>query len=41
MVIVTLSLFVTLHIGCEKEGPAEKAGKAVDKSYDSAKDKFK
>ena len=32
---------VAMHVGCEKEGTAEKAGKEVDKAYDSAKDKFK
>jgi hypothetical protein len=24
-------------MGCEKEGPAEKAGKEIDKAFDSAK----
>ena len=28
-------------IGCEKEGPAEKAGKKVDEALDSAKKAFK
>jgi hypothetical protein len=28
-------------IGCEKEGPAEKVGKKVDKAIDSAKKTFK
>lgn len=27
--------------GCEKEGPAEKAGKKVDEALDSAKQTFK
>ena len=26
-------------IGCEKEGPAEKAGKKIDETFDSAKKK--
>ena len=26
-------------IGCEKEGPAEKAGKKMDQAFDSAKKK--
>lgn len=41
MVLMVLGLFVAMHVGCEKEGTAEKAGKEVDKAYDSAKDKFK
>jgi len=28
-------------IGCEKEGPAEKAGKKMDEAFDSAKKSFK
>ena len=28
-------------VGCEKEGPAEKAGKKVDEALDSAKKTFK
>jgi hypothetical protein len=27
-------------IGCEKEGPAEKAGKEIDKAFNTAKDKI-
>ena len=28
-------------MGCEKEGPAEKAGKKLDQAFDAAKDKVK
>ena len=28
-------------VGCEKEGPAEKAGKKIDEALDSAKKTFK
>jgi len=28
-------------MGCEKEGPAEKAGKKMDEAFDSAKKTFK
>ena len=41
LVLMVLSLFVSLHVGCKKEGTAEKVGKEVDKAYDTAKDKFK
>ena len=33
-----LSLVVFTTIGCEKEGPMEKAGKKVDEAVDSAKE---
>jgi hypothetical protein len=28
-------------VACEKEGPAEKAGKKLDQAFDAAKDKVK
>jgi hypothetical protein len=31
------SLVATVNIGCEKEGPAEKAGKKLDEVMDSVK----
>jgi hypothetical protein len=44
MVLVGCILFALLGfttVGCEKEGPAEKAGKKVDEAMDSAKKAFK
>jgi len=38
-ILCSLLGFVT--VGCEKEGPAEKAGKKVDEAVDSAKKTFK
>lgn len=38
MMIVSLALPLA---ACEKEGPAEKAGKEIDQAVDSAKDKAK
>ncbi len=35
------SLLGFTFAGCEKEGPAEKAGKKMDKAIDSAKKTFK
>jgi hypothetical protein len=39
MVMAALVAFAA--VGCEKEGPAEKAGKKVDEALDSAKESFK
>ena len=33
-------MIVSMQIGCQKEGPAEKAGKEVDKAFNSLKDKI-
>ncbi|BBO75231.1 hypothetical protein DSCW_26480 [Desulfosarcina widdelii] len=44
MVLIGCVLFSLLGfttVGCEKEGPAEKAGKRVDEAVDSAKKTFK
>ena len=41
VILVALSLLYALNVGCEKEGPAEKAGKEVDRALDSAKDNYK
>jgi hypothetical protein len=38
-VLCVIGLFTVGFIGCEKEGPAEKAGKEIDKAFDSAKKK--
>jgi hyperosmotically inducible protein len=38
---ILCSLLGFTMVGCEKEGPAEKAGKKVDKAMDSAKKAFK
>jgi hypothetical protein len=38
---ILCSLLGFTAIGCEKEGPGEKAGKKVDKAIDSAKKAFK
>jgi hypothetical protein len=39
MILLTLIGFTT--VGCEKEGPAEKAGKKMDEALDSAKGSIK
>lgn len=39
--ILLLLMLALLATACEKEGTAEKAGKALDKMVDSAKDKIK
>ena len=42
LVCSLLCAFVAMvTIGCEKEGPAEKAGKKMDEAFDSAKKSFK
>jgi len=38
---ILCSLLGFATVGCEKEGPAEKAGKKMDKAVDSAKKTFK
>ena len=35
-----ISCLMISAVACEKEGPAEKAGKEVDRAYDSAKQKL-
>ena len=35
-----LSCLLISAVACEKEGPAEKAGKEVDRAFDSAKKKL-
>jgi hypothetical protein len=37
---LALSCLLVSSVACEKEGTAEKAGKEVDKAYDSAKQKL-
>ena len=37
---LALSSLLIATVACEKEGPAEKAGKEVDKAFDSAKQKL-
>ena len=38
MVVFSVFAFCAFgFMGCEKEGPAEKAGKEIDKAFDSAK----
>jgi len=38
-VILSVSFLMATAVACQKEGTAEKAGKAVDKAFDSAKQK--
>jgi len=38
---VLLAFVAMAAIGCEKEGPAEKAAKKMDEAFDSAKKTFK
>jgi len=38
---ILAGLIGSTTVGCEKEGPAEKAGKKVDEALDSAKKTFK
>jgi len=38
---ILFSFLAMAIIGCEKEGPAEKAGKKMDEAFDSAKKSFK
>ena len=40
LIIFVLALSIFAFIACESEGPAEKAGKEVDKAFDSAKQKL-
>ena len=39
MIVVALSLTVSV-CSCKKEGPAERAGKEIDRAFDNAKDKL-
>lgn len=34
--IIIMSAFIAMLVGCQKEGPAEKAGKSVDDAVDKA-----
>lgn len=36
-----VALFTLGPIACEKQGPAEKAGKKIDETFDAVKDKVK
>ena len=40
LAMIALALFIVLQTGCEKEGTAEKAGKEIDKAFNTAKDKI-
>ena len=40
LVGLALSSLLITAVACEKEGTAEKAGKEVDKAFDSAKQKL-
>lgn len=40
MIGLALSCLLISSVACEKEGTAEKAGKEVDKAFDSAKQKL-
>jgi uncharacterized lipoprotein YehR (DUF1307 family) len=39
MIVVALSLTIGIY-GCKKEGPAERAGKEIDRAFEKAKDKI-
>ena len=41
LIFFLLMAFATMQTGCQREGTAEKAGKKIDKTYETAKDKFK
>ena len=38
IILFVLVMIAFVQIGCEKEGTAEKAGKEVDKAFNTAKD---
>jgi len=40
IILFVLVMIAFVQIGCEKEGTAEKAGKEVDKAFNTAKDKI-
>ena len=40
LILVSLFFLCAAATGCEQEGTAEKAGKKVDKAFNSAKDKI-
>ena len=40
LMILVFVVFVAGIYGCEKEGPAERAGKDLDKAMESAKEKL-
>ena len=37
---LAISFLMVSAVACEKEGTAEKAGKSVDRAFDSAKEKL-
>ncbi|MBI9112736.1 hypothetical protein [Maridesulfovibrio ferrireducens] len=39
--VLCLVAFLSVAYGCEKEGPAEKAGKKMDQALDNAGDSLK
>jgi hypothetical protein len=39
LIICSIAFFSFGFIGCNNEGPAEKAGKNIDQAFDSAKEK--
>lgn len=41
VLILCLVAFMSVAYGCEKEGPAEKAGKKMDQAIDKAGDTLK
>lgn len=40
IILLALLMLASIQIGCEKEGTAEKAGKEIDKAFDTAKEKI-
>lgn len=40
VMVMAVASLLTVAIGCEKEGPAEKAGKQLDEAMEGAKDKL-
>ena len=41
VLVLCLVAFVSVAVGCENEGSAEKAGKQIDKAMDDAGDSMK
>ena len=39
-ICLAISLLMVSAVACEKEGTAEKAGKEIDRAFDSAKQKL-
>lgn len=40
LICLAISFLMVSAVACEKEGTAEKAGKSVDRAFDSAKEKL-